>query len=112
MLVWWGTRTECVSALARKTREGGLEPLGHAQARVRLHRLSRSWTEVLPTPRLRALAETLLYRYPLRIADALQLAAASRYRVGDPELGTFVCLDRRLRNAAEAEGFEVLPQVL
>jgi predicted nucleic acid-binding protein len=111
MVVWWATRSECISALARRGRDESLTPLAQAQARVRLYRLSQSWTEVQPTQGLRALAETLLDRYPLRTADAYQLAAALEWVEGRPRGERFVCFDRRLRPAAEAEGFDVLPYV-
>ena len=32
VVVWWGTRTECVSALMRRTREGGLTRPGQHPA--------------------------------------------------------------------------------
>jgi predicted nucleic acid-binding protein len=110
MVVWWATRTECVSALRRKTRDGELTPLKHAQARVRLHQLQDAWTEMQPVTKVRALAETLLHRHPLlRTADAFQLAAAMRWRGGAPMGADFVSLDDRLKSAAGDEGFTVLP---
>lgn len=107
--MWWATRTECTHALARKTRESKLEPLGFAQATVRLHRLRNFWTEMQPTPQLRAIAETLLHRYPLRTADSYQLAAGIKWRDNSPNGAEFVCYDGRLKEAAEGEGFTVLP---
>jgi predicted nucleic acid-binding protein len=109
MVVWWITRSECVSALARKRRDGTIGPLEQAQARVVLHHLGGAWTEVLPSDVLRARAELLLDRHPLRTADAYQLAAALDWRNGSPAGAGFVCFDRRLRAAAGAEGFGVLP---
>ncbi len=109
VVVWWITRSECVSALARKRREGTISPLGQARSRVVLHRLSQVWTEVLPRDVLRAQAEILLDRHPLRTADAYQLAAALDWRDGTPEGAGFVCFDERLREAVKAEGFEILP---
>jgi len=90
--------------------DGELSPLDHAHSRVRLHHLEGSWTEIQPVTKVRALAETLLQRNPLiRTADAFQLAAAMRWRGGTPEGAGFVCLDWRLRGAAEDEGFSILP---
>jgi hypothetical protein len=110
MVVWWATRSECVSALRRRMFDGELTPLKHAHARVRLHQLQRAWTEMQPVSRLRALAETLLYRHPLlRTAGAFQLASAIRWCGGTPRGAEFASLDSRLRGAAEAEGFSVLP---
>ncbi len=108
-VVWWGTRTECISALSRKEREGILTPLGEARARVPLFYLSQGWNEVLPSDRLRALAELFLGRHPLKAADALQLAAAFTWCGGRTQDREFVSLDRTLRSAAESEGFTVLP---
>ena len=75
-VVWWATRTECLSALARQTREGGITTAGERQARQVLETIAKSWTEIQPTDRLRATAERLLAVHPLRPADAFQLAAA------------------------------------
>ena len=108
-ITWWGTRTECISALARKTREGDIEPIDQARARVVLFYLSESWDEVLPSDHLRARAESLLDAHPLKAADALQLAAAYTWCDGQTQGRGFVCLDRQLRSAAGAEGFTVLP---
>jgi uncharacterized protein len=109
MVVWWGTRVECVSALARRTREGGLEPQGEMEARTALDLLGTGWSEVQPTDRVRSMAERLLAVHPLRAADALQLASALVWSDGTPEHRMFVCLDGRLTEAAHKEGFTVQP---
>jgi len=48
-VVWWTTRTECSSALARQTREGGLTPAGERQARDVLEKFTSAWIEIQPT---------------------------------------------------------------
>lgn len=107
--VWWATRTECVSALARQVREGSLDRRGERQARAILAALGRAWTEVLPSEAVRSIAERLLGVHALRAADALQLAAALQW-CGVPTAETqFVSFDGRLRAAAHAEGFAILP---
>lgn len=106
-IVWWGTRTECVSALSRKAREGAIDQLGEARARVLLYYLG-AWNEILPSYALRSEAERFLGKHPLKAADALQLAAAFVWCDGRPGGEEFVCLDRQLNRAAEAEGFTVL----
>src|SRR5688572_4798449 len=74
MVVWWGTPVELRSTLARLAREGALGTAeDQAQALHRLLVLRRSWNEVLPSERVRALAELLPERYALRAADAFQL---------------------------------------
>ncbi len=108
LVVWWGTRPECISALARKGRERAINPMGEAQARVLLFQLSRSWNEVQPSNRIRTLAEGFLDAHPLKAADALQLAAAFVWCAGLTLNREFVCLDRQLSSAATTEGFTVI----
>lgn len=108
-VVWWATRTECLSALARQTREGGITTAGERQARQVLETIAKSWTEIQPTDRLRATAERLLAVHPLRAADAFQLAAALLWCRGQTSGMSIVCFDDRLRVAAHKEGFSLLP---
>lgn len=109
MHVWWGTELECVSAIARREREG-LEPQSVQQAIDRLRRFCEDWTEVLPSARVRDTARRLIRVHPLRAADSLQLAAASVLaREGGFEI-EIVTLDDRLRLAASREGFAVTPE--
>ena len=64
---------------------------------------------IQPTDHVRERAEQLIAVYPLRAADALQLAAALTWCENQPWNERFVCLDKRLRDAARKEGFSVLP---
>ncbi|MBI4862877.1 MAG: type II toxin-antitoxin system VapC family toxin [Candidatus Riflebacteria bacterium] len=109
LAVWWATRTECVSALARRARDGALDVKSETEARRVLSALAGAWSEVLPTDPLRTTAERLLSVHTLRAADALQIAAALQWCRGNPSNAGFVCLDSRLRDAARKEGFTVLP---
>ncbi len=54
-------------------------------------------------------AARLLALHPLRSLDAVQLATALTAREADPDLSDFVCFDRRLTEAARAEGFRTVP---
>lgn len=112
MVVWWGTRTECVSALMRQVREGNLTPGGERTARQVLNALRRAWIEIQPGEALRSTAERLLSVHPLRAADAFQLAAANVWRQDLPTEQGLVSLDHRLCNVGYLEGFNVLPEVL
>jgi predicted nucleic acid-binding protein len=107
--VWWATRIECVSALARQLRDRGLSHAGARQAREVLHNLEDSWTEIQPTETLRDLAERLLAVHSLRAADSLQLAAALQWCQRQTKGATLVSFDLRLREAAHREGFAVQP---
>ena len=109
VIVWWGTRTECVSAMLRAQRSGILGSTPSADARMILERLASTWSEVQPGEPLRVRAERLLAVHPLRAADAFQLAAALLWSRGETAGRGFVSFDQRLREAARREGFTVLP---
>lgn len=108
LVVWWATRVESLSAIARKHREDHLSIDEMDDARNRLASLSSNWIQVDPSDQLRTTAELLVLRYSLRAADALQLAAALAWTVGTPGRH-FYCFDDRLRSAARLEGFDVNP---
>ncbi len=112
MVVWWGTRVECISALARRLREGTIGAAAMEQVRLLLAELARHWHEVLPTETLRQRAERLIMVHPLRAADSLQLAAALAWTQEEPNGALMACLDQNLRIAATKEGFAVLPRAL
>lgn len=105
---WWATPIECCSAFARLRREGILSRQSEEQARTILSALAADWTEIVPSQIVRDQAVRVLSLHPLRAADALQLAAALTWIQGRPQGHEFMCLDRRLQNAAQAEGFRVL----
>ena len=111
IVVWWGTRTECISALSRQVREGGLTPANERAARQVLHTLMETWTEILPSEALRNTAERLLAVHPVRTADAFQLAAAIMWCQRQTTNQGFVTFDRRLRDVGYREGFHILPDV-
>jgi predicted nucleic acid-binding protein len=96
---WWGTGIECVSALARREREGSLAPEFLARALRRLDGMASAWQEVEPVERVRQTANRLLRVHPLRGADALQLAAAIVAAENSPTTLPLVTLDDRLAYA-------------
>jgi hypothetical protein len=105
---WALTRTEMVSAVWRRSREGDLRASDVPRALSRIDRLAAAWTEVTDLDLVRERAERLLAVHALRAADALQLAAAlvlvdERTRGRD-----FISADGGLAEAAAAEGFNVV----
>lgn len=82
VVVWWGTRTECVSAINRQIRDGSLRIEDERQVRQVLQQLTEAWSEVLPSEILHGTAERLLAVHALRTADAFQLAAALQLYIG------------------------------
>lgn len=103
---WWGTEIECISAIARKAREG-LPPYLVASATERLARYLDSWDTVEPTEELKVQALRLVRIHALRAVDALQLAAAGVIAEGRAESVVFITQDRRLADAAIREGFRL-----
>jgi predicted nucleic acid-binding protein len=109
MAVWWGTWAECAVTISRLKRDGHLNEESERETRVALDGLTADWAEIEPEDDMRLLAALLSKDYPLKTADALQLAAAVRWWECDTSCTGFVCLDVRLRRAASDEGFRVLP---
>ena len=109
MIVWWGTPLEARSAFARLAREGQMTPGERASAIRALTQLRSAWDEILPTEKLRMIAEELPDTHGVRAADAAQLAASLVWCRERPRQRTFVCFDDRLREAASAIGFSVRP---
>jgi len=109
IVVWWATKVECFSAVARRRREGVLNDQSELDAGKILSVLSVGWSEVQPTEPVRQRAGRLLAVHPLKSADAFQLAAALIWAQENPSGLEMVCLDQNLREAAGKEGFTLLP---
>lgn len=109
LVLWWGTPVECHSALNRRFREGHLPMDEMQRARETLRLILQAAEEVQPTETVRTLAQRLVAIYPIRAADALQLAAALSWAENQPIGWEVVCLDLRLRQVAAQEGFTILP---
>lgn len=107
-VVWWATQIELHSAIARLHRTGDLKDAGRQAALNRLGLLSRGWREVLPSDRLRTLAQDLLTQHSLRAADSLQLAAALIWCQHKATQRSFLSGDDRLCAAANVCGFTVV----
>ena len=108
VVVWWGTETECASAVMREERVNELSTDAAMIALERLAGMRAEWIEVDPTERVRELAGRIVRTHPLRAADAFQLAAAIVASEGGSESLGFVCLDSRLTEDARREGFPVV----
>lgn len=104
IVTWWATPVECVSAIARREREGSA-PEVVAESYRRLSAIELGWLQIHPSDRLRRSAIRFLKAHPLRAADALHLAAAMIASHFEPQLVHFLTEDTRLRKVAEKEGF-------
>jgi predicted nucleic acid-binding protein len=107
IVIWWGTPIETRSAFCRLQLEGEITETLLQYAVKRLRALRGSWSEILPTEQVRALAESVLDGYSLHADDALQLAAALVWCSEKPRGRAFVCFDEKLAMTAEKAGFEV-----
>jgi len=103
VVVWWATMIECASALGRLTRERKITREESSAAAQRLRSLAAAWSEIEPSNALREVAVRLVDCYPLRAADALQLAAAVFWHEQAGLAIPVVSFDDRLLAAARAE---------
>lgn len=108
MTVWWSAPVEMRAAFARLLRMGQLTQNGHVQALVTLDSLRATWWEVEPDEPLRLQAEGLVDRFPLKSADAQQLAAALAWCLGKPGNRVFLSGDKQLIDAAHQLGFQTV----
>jgi predicted nucleic acid-binding protein len=106
IITWWGSYLECTSAIVRLARRGSPPPQVAESYRM-LEHLSERWREIAPSERLRRAAARILKTHILRTNDALQLAAALVASGFAPDTARFLAEDKRLREAAEREGFVV-----
>jgi predicted nucleic acid-binding protein len=105
MAVWWAAPVEMRGAFARLLRLRLLTLTGQVEAQVTLDQMRRVWHEVYPSEQLRDLAERLVDRFPLKAADAQQLAAAMTWCLNRPRGRVLISGDTQLLNAAGELGF-------
>jgi predicted nucleic acid-binding protein len=105
VIVWWATRVEMTSAFVRLLRRPQISAQAYAKAQLEAEHYANHWHVVEPSASIALDARVLLERYPLRAADALQLAAALEWCEGKPSGKVFLTFDQRLREAAGLAGF-------
>ena len=102
-------RVEVACAIARWERGSEVSPILASVYRREAQNLLDEFVLVWPSEALVAHAWDLARIHPLRAGDALHLAAWRLLAAGNPSALPFVCLDKRLCEAALAEGATVLP---
>lgn len=100
------TPLEIESAIQRKLIERAISSKQAEEIRRRLTVLRKMSFLVNADQTVLDIALHLQKIYGLRVADALQLASA-RAGTEDPSRTHFLCLDKKLSQAAEREGFDV-----
>ena len=109
VVAWTLTQTEMLSAIRRLAREGGLTARAANDAeRATLDVMARSFV-ITDIEFVKARAARVLRLHPLRAADALQLAAALAWANDRPNGHALHTFDTKLGQAAEREGFRVIP---
>src|ERR1041384_5262244 len=101
VVVWWGTTVEVRSAISRLHSEGLLTAKVRQQAVARLEVLRQEWREMMPSDKVRGLAEGLPDAYGLRALDSFQLTAALVWCNEKPKSRVFGCDDSKLSAAAQ-----------
>ena len=109
IVTWVWTRTEILSSIERRTREGLVSRIQRREVLDRLDEFSGYRDEVADALAARTGANALLARHPLRAADAGLLGAALLVQEQLAGPLEFACLDQRLSSAAELEGLRILP---
>ena len=111
MVVWWGTRTECISALMRQVREGSLAPTDERAARHVLHTLMQTWAEMQPSEALRSTGRAVTSCSSVAGSGCIATSAAAILWCQGLTTGQgFVSFDQRLSDVGYREGFTVLPE--
>lgn len=101
---------ELRGSISRALRGGRILPDAYATVRLELEQLWGSVVEIRLEGRLPHAAGALADRHGLGALDAIHLASALGI-ASATDRPTFVTFDRRLREAALAEGLTVLPEV-
>lgn len=101
------TYAETHAAFSRRTREGRLTRETTKRLALRFDKDWESYDIVVLSENVFRLARQMLYRHPLRSADAIHLASALLLARTSPRSSwSFVCADGRLCDAAKSEGFQ------
>lgn len=99
------TYVETHAAFARRRRERILSPQVTRRLALRFDKDWETYEVILLNQDVLALARQILYRHPLRSADAVHLASALLLARKTPATAwEFVCADQRLGAAASIEG--------
>lgn len=107
MAVSWFAPVEIRGSIARLRRTAEITANEQVQALVLFRDLRSYLREIAPGPALRQKAEDFVERFPMRAADALQLASAWAWCQGHPNGRPFISGDAQLLDAARQVGFSI-----
>ena len=109
ILAWTLSDVEIRSSICRLLREGSIDAAIADEAAADFKMLWSRSLIIQTVDAAKERAKRLLGLHPLHAADALQLGAALVAAYDQPLGSEFVSLDARLSDAANREGFRVLP---
>jgi len=107
-VTWWATAIEVASAIERLTRTGDISPEESQAAHWRRKKLLRACKVIQAEGAVLDQAQEIILRFPLKAADALQLAAAWVWTMGDPSGSTLISGDRQVLVVAKDMGFKTI----
>ena len=107
-VIWWGTRVEIYSGLARLRLLKEIDEQGVVSAVRKWDTFEREANVIKPVEYVIEIATTLPGLYELRSQDAFQLAAALVWCRESPRNRPFISADQKLAEAASDAGFEVI----
>jgi hypothetical protein len=107
VVAWWASEVEIVSGLTRLERMGHISRSQYLDGKRRAQDIVRDWISAGSPKSVAVEACSLLELYPLRAADALQLAVALEACDHRPQGYLFVTADQRLADAARKTGFSI-----
>jgi uncharacterized protein len=107
VVAWWATQVEIISGLTRLERMGQISRAQFLHGKRLAQDIVRDWISAASPSSVTLQACALLELYPLRAADALQLAVALEVCDHRPQGFLFVTADQRLADAARQSGFSV-----
>lgn len=101
---------ELTSAIERAVRARRLRGSTASALQQRVSAAWSSYARLEPAAEILDVAAGVVRRHPLHALDAIHLASAIAWREMTAEPVTFATFDRRLWEAAAAEGFEAWPR--
>jgi predicted nucleic acid-binding protein len=108
LVAWWGTSIEIASAIQRLTRTGDISQQEGQASHLRRKKLVKTFRTIQAEGPVLEQAEAIILKYPVKAADAMQLAAAMVWTMLDPVGSTFISGDRQVLAVAKELGFEVI----
>lgn len=107
-VIWWGAAVEINSSLSRLKRSRMINDSSFNVAQCQLANFQNKAKIIRPSDAMLDVAVELPEKLGLRSLDAFQLASAVIWCKENPKNRPFICSDKRLGDAANEVGFDVV----